>query len=191
MDGATHDADVLVVAAGAWVRSLLPDLGRRLVPSRQLVIYFNFPEEARALWAKAPMVIEKTGDVGLYLVPPVAGRRLKVGDHEFSLKGDPSAPREATENELRPLLERCRHLLRGFEQWRTDNLKVCFYTVTEDERFVVEKQGSSGWAMSPCSGHGFKFAALMGLELARTLATGRDPAAHARWAAGLEGDTPS
>ena len=43
--------------------------------------------------------------------------------------------------------------------------------------------------MSPCSGHGFKFGALMGLELARTIATSRDPAAHARWAAGLEGDT--
>ncbi len=42
---------------------------------------------------------------------------------------------------------------------------------------------------SPCSGHGFKFGALMGLELARTLASIRDPAAHARWAAGLEGDT--
>ena len=48
--------------------------------------------------------------------------------------------------------------------------------------------GAKGWLMSPCSGHGFKFGALMGLELARTLATNRDPAAHARWAAGLESD---
>jgi len=61
--------------------------------------------------------------------------------------------------------------------------------VTDDERFVVEKLGSKGWVMSPCSGHGFKFAALMGLELARTIGSERDPAAHARWAAGLEGDT--
>ena len=38
-----------------------------------------------------------------------------------------------------PLLERCRGLFRGFDRWRTDRLKVCFYTVTEDERFVVEK----------------------------------------------------
>jgi glycine/D-amino acid oxidase-like deaminating enzyme len=43
--------------------------------------------------------------------------------------------------------------------------------------------------MSPCSGHGFKFGALMGLELARTIASERNPAAHARWAAGLEDDT--
>jgi glycine/D-amino acid oxidase-like deaminating enzyme len=43
--------------------------------------------------------------------------------------------------------------------------------------------------MSPCSGHGFKFGALMGKELARTIVSEREPAAHARWAAGLEGDT--
>jgi glycine/D-amino acid oxidase-like deaminating enzyme len=179
----------VVVAAGAWVGRLLPSLGRRLVPSRQMVIYFDLPDDQRAAWAKGPMIIEKTGDVGLYLVPPMEGRGFKVGDHEFSRRGDPAAERAASEDEIRPLLERCRSLFHGFERWRTDRLKVCFYTVTDDERFVVEKLGSKGWVMSPCSGHGFKFGALMGLELARTIASERNPAAHARWAAGLEDDT--
>lgn len=187
--GMPYDADVVVVAAGAWVGRLLPSLGRRLVPSRQMVIYFDLPDDQRAAWAKGPMIIEKTGDVGLYLVPPMEGRGFKVGDHEFSRRGDPAAERSASEDEIRPLLERCRSLFHGFERWRTDRLKVCFYTVTDDERFVVEKPGSKGWVMSPCSGHGFKFGALMGLELARTIASERNPAAHARWAAGLEDDT--
>ena len=187
-DGTVHAADVVVVAAGAWVGRLLPDLGRRLVPSRQIVIYFHLPEDQRAAWAKGPMIIEKTGDVGLYLVPPMEGRGFKVGDHEFSRSGDPDAGREACEDEIRPLLERCRSLFKGFDAWRTDRLKVCFYTVTEDERFVVEKAGSKGWVLSPCSGHGFKFGALMGLELARTIASNRDPLQHARWAAGLGGE---
>ncbi|MBX9944136.1 MAG: FAD-dependent oxidoreductase [Reyranella sp.] len=184
--GAVHDADVVVVAAGAWVGRLLPALATRLVPSRQVVIYFDLPAKDRTAWSKGPMIIEKTGDVGLYLVPPMEGRGLKVGDHEFSRSGDPTAERAASEDDIRPLLERCRSLLRGFERWRTDRLKACFYTVTADERFVVEKQAAHGWVMSPCSGHGFKFGALMGLELARTLASGRDATAHARWAAGLE-----
>jgi glycine/D-amino acid oxidase-like deaminating enzyme len=184
--GATHDADMVVIAAGAWVGRLLPT--KRLVPSRQIVIYFRLPEDQRAVWAKGPMIIEKTGDVGLYLVPPMEGRGCKVGDHEFSRSGDPDGGREAREDEIRPLLERCRSLFKGFDSWRTDRLKVCFYTVTEDERFVVEKQGAMGWVMSPCSGHGFKFGALMGLELARTIASQRDPLQHARWAAGLEGE---
>jgi glycine/D-amino acid oxidase-like deaminating enzyme len=188
--GVQHDADVVVVAAGAWVGRLLPAT-RRLVPSRQVVVYFDLPAEQRAVWARYPMVIDKTGDVGLYLVPPAEGRGLKIGDHVFSRTGDPSGARDADEQEMQPLLRRCHVLIRDFARWRIDRLKVCFYTVTEDERFVVEKQGAKGWLMSPCSGHGFKFGAVMGLELARTIAGARDPAAHARWAAGLEGDKPS
>jgi glycine/D-amino acid oxidase-like deaminating enzyme len=185
--GEAHDADMVVVAAGAWVGRLVPP-GKRLIPSRQIVIYFRLPEQQRAVWAKGPMIIQKTGDVGLYFVPPMEGRGFKVGDHGFSLSGDPDGSRDATEGEIRPLLERCRGLFKDFASWRTDRLKACFYTVTGDERFVVEKTGAKGWVMSPCSGHGFKFGALMGLELARTIASDRDPAAHARWAAGLEGD---
>jgi glycine/D-amino acid oxidase-like deaminating enzyme len=188
--GARHDADTVVVSAGAWVTRLLPGLAARLTPSRQVVIYFGLPDDARAAWAKGPMIIDKTGDVGLYLVPPAEGRGMKVGDHEFSRRGDPAGERDATAAEMAPLLGRCRSLLRGFDDWQIDHLKVCFYTVTDDERFIVEKLGGKGWVMSPCSGHGFKFAALMGRELARTIVDERDEATHARWAAGLA-DEPS
>jgi glycine/D-amino acid oxidase-like deaminating enzyme len=184
--GAAHEADTVVVAAGAWAPRLLPGLKSRVVPSRQVVIYFDLPHEQRVAWAKGPMIIDKTGDVGLYLVPPAEGRGMKVGDHEFSRTGDPAGSRVASESEMRLLIDRCGGLLKGFDRWRIERLKVCFYSVTDDERFVVEKQGRSGWVMSPCSGHGFKFGALMGLELARTIIQGRDAAAHARWAAGMD-----
>jgi glycine/D-amino acid oxidase-like deaminating enzyme len=183
--GAEHAADCVVVAAGAWIARLAPSFGSRLLPSRQIVVYFDLPDDQRRVWAGGPMIIDKTGDVGLYLVPPAEGRRLKVGDHEFSRVGDPDAPREARPDEVAALLARCAALLKGFARWRIEQLKVCFYTVTDDERFVVEKLGRHGWLLSACSGHGFKFGALMGLELARTIAGGRDPAAHASWAAGL------
>ena len=189
--GDVRAGDVVVVAAGAWAPRLLPALAARLIPSRQVVAYFELPAESRAAWAKAPMIIEKTGDVGLYLVPPAEGRGLKIGDHEFSRQGDPTAERVARESDISPLFARCRSLLRGFESWKVERLKVCFYTVTEDERFVVEKPGAQGWVMSPCSGHGFKFGALMGLGLARTFDSGADPTQHARWVAGLVGDGPT
>ena len=181
-----HGADIVIVSAGAWVSRLLPSFGLRVVPSRQVVIYFRLPEAARDAWSKAPMVLDLAGEVGLYLVPPRQGRGLKVGDHEFSRTGDPDAPRQASESEMRPLLDRCRGLLKGYDDWRIDRFKVCFYTVTVDERFVVEKHGAKGWLVSACSGHCFKFGAVMGQELARTIASERDPLQHARWAAGLE-----
>jgi glycine/D-amino acid oxidase-like deaminating enzyme len=189
--GDVRSGDVVVVAAGAWAPRLLPALAARLTPSRQVVAYFDLPAESRAAWAKAPMIIEKTGDVGLYLVPPAEGRGLKIGNHEFSREGDPVAERVAQEKDISQLFARCHSLLRGFENWKVERLKVCFYTVTEDERFVVEKPGAQGWVMSPCSGHGFKFGALMGLGLARAIDSGADPARHAHWAAGLVGDEPT
>jgi glycine/D-amino acid oxidase-like deaminating enzyme len=156
-----------------------------------MVIYFHLPDDQRAAWSHGPMIIEKTGDVGLYLVPPAEGRGLKIGNHEFSREGDPVAERVAQEKDISQLFARCHSLLRGFENWKVERLKVCFYTVTEDERFVVEKPGAQGWVMSPCSGHGFKFGALMGLGLARAIDSGADPARHAHWAAGLVGDEPT
>jgi glycine/D-amino acid oxidase-like deaminating enzyme len=185
--GTEHQGDCVVVSAGAWVNRLLPASGQRLVPSRQIVVYFEPPDDQRRLLAKAPIVMDQLGAVGLYLAPPAEGRSLKVGDHTFSRTGDPDGPRDAAPSEVAGLLSRCRDLFRGFERWRIERLKVCYYTVTSDERFVVEKLGQRGWLMSPCSGHGFKFGALMGLELARTIVRERDPAAHRRWAAGLEG----
>lgn len=183
--------DVVVVAAGAWAPRLLPALATRLIPSRQVVAYFDVPAESRTAWAKAPMIIEKTGDVGLYLVPPAEGRGLKIGDHEFSRRGDPTGDRVAEESDISQLFARCRSLLRGFESWKVERLNVCFYTVTGDERFIVEKPAARGWVMSPCSGHGFKFGALMGLGLARAVDSAADAAQHAHWAAGLVGDGPT
>src|SRR5690348_936814 len=69
--GAVHQGDVVIVAAGAWAGRLLPKIAGRLVPSRQVVAYFDLPPEQRAAWARGPMILELTGDVGLYLVPPV------------------------------------------------------------------------------------------------------------------------
>jgi len=43
--------------------------------------------------------------------------------------------------------------------------KICLYTVTPDEHFIVDVEGPVAYA-SACSGHGFKFASVMGEVLA-------------------------
>ena len=43
--------------------------------------------------------------------------------------------------------------------------ETCIYTNTEDEHFVLERHGRIVIG-SPCSGHGFKFAPLIGERLA-------------------------
>ena len=102
------------------------------------------------------------GQGGIYVVPPRGGAGLKVGDHSFSLSGDPDRDRDTTEDEVNALLQACRTRLKDIDQYSIDHAKTCFYTVQPDEHFIVE-QCDRAWVMSGFSGHGFKFGALMGL----------------------------
>jgi glycine/D-amino acid oxidase-like deaminating enzyme len=177
-------ADMLIVAAGPWVARLLPALTARVTPSRQLVAYVHPPASLAPLWAKAPVLLHIGRDDGVYIVPPIAGHGMKLGDHRFTLGGDPDHDRRAHEAELRAVLEAARLRLRDFDLYHLDHGKSCFYTVQADERFIVEPIGRAGWVMSGFSGHGFKFGTLMGLKLAAALAGEIDAAALTRYAAG-------
>ncbi len=181
-DGGERSADLLVVAAGAWAPRLVPALAGRVTPSRQVVVYVDPPAGLDAAWAAAPMVLDFDG--GFYAVPPVAGTGLKLGDHTFSMTGDPDGDREAGEEEAAAILARAAGRLRDPGGYRVAEVRACFYDVAPEESFVVEPLGPACWAMSGFSGHGFKFAACLGLALARAV---RDPAHAAAlpgWAAG-------
>ena len=169
-DGERLRADVIVVAAGPWVRDLRPDA--RVKPSRQVVITLQAPAEHQAAWTHAPMVLDIHGDRGIYVVPPVAGTPLKVGDHSFSRKGHPDTDRVPTEAEVNTLFEACRARFADLDSYTFTGAKTCFYTVSAEERFVLERSDKMV-VMSGFSGHGFKFGALMG-RLAARLATQSD-----------------
>jgi len=180
--GAERSADLLVVAAGPWAPRLLPDLAPRVTPSRQVVVYVEPPAEFVAAWASAPMLLDLAR--GFYAVPPVAGTGLKVGDHTFSLEGDPDGDRTPRSGEVGAILERCSGRLADFSRYRVVESRVCFYDVSREERFVVEKLGPHAWVMSGFSGHGFKFGPCLGLALARAVRDAAAARALPAWAAG-------
>jgi len=177
-DGASQRADRVVVAAGPWIRDLMPSAIGRVKPSRQVVAYLNPPERLRADWEAAPMVLDIHGSGGIYVVPPVGGAGLKVGDHSFSLKGHPAKNRTASDAEGRALIEACRDRLIGLNDYTLDHLKTCFYTVQKDEAFIVDASDKA-IMMTGFSGHGFKFGALMG-EVVAGLVGGRLTPTEAR-----------
>lgn len=182
-DGTTLAGDLLAIAAGPWVTRLLPDLAARVTPSRQIVVYLDVPAADEPFWASAPMVLDIDPERGVYFVPPVAGTGLKLGDHRFSLTGDPDRDREATEAEATDLLRQAQRRLRRGTAYQVAQAKTCFYTVEPEERFILERQGST-WIMTGFSGHGFKFGALLGERLAEAALGRVDPDALQRWAAG-------
>ena len=183
-DSAVHAFDRVIVAAGPWIARLVPALAPRVTASRQIVVYVEAPAAEAAAWQAAPLMIEMDRDYAFYAVPPRAGLGLKIGDHRFTLAGDPERERDVMRGEAEELLAKCRHRFRGGERYRIVEAKTCFYDVEPEERFILEPLGAAGYVMSGFSGHGFKFGALMG-ELAAAAVLGEKPAeAVRRYAAG-------
>jgi glycine/D-amino acid oxidase-like deaminating enzyme len=184
-DGRTDRADALVVAAGPWTPRLVPALRARVTPSRQVAVYLEPPADALAAWRAAPAVLDQVEAArgGCYAVPPVGGTRLKMGDHGFTLRGQPDLEREPTETDLGQALAAARPRLVDFERYRTLQARTCFYSVAAGERFIVEPLGRA-WVLAGFSGHGFKFGALIGEAVAAALTGARSAEAITAWAAG-------
>lgn len=79
--GTRYDADLVVVAAGAWLPALLPAMAQRTVPSRQVLLYLEPPTDLAKAWSEAPILVDQGGGHGAYILPPRGGTRLKLGDH--------------------------------------------------------------------------------------------------------------
>jgi glycine/D-amino acid oxidase-like deaminating enzyme len=180
------DADALVVAAGAWARRLVPHLAARATPSRQVLAYLEPPAEKAAAWSRHPLILDIGEGAGFYVVPPVAGTGLKIGDHRFTLAGDPDDPRDPSADEAAAVFATCRGRLAGFDRYRLASARVCYYAVEPQERFVLERF-ERAWVMAACSGHAFKFGPVLGQRLAKAMDGRLDPSDLARWASGQGG----
>jgi glycine/D-amino acid oxidase-like deaminating enzyme len=184
-DGGELTGETVVAAAGPWLPRLVPALAGSIVPSRQVLIYVRPPAELAASWEGAPMITDvlTSGQSVFYAVPPVAGTGLKFGDHRFGRGGDPDQDREVPADEIDPILALASRRLRAVDRYEVTEARTCFYTVTDDERFVAHREDRV-LALSPCSGHGFKFSALIGERVAQLLDEQTDFPSFASWLAG-------
>jgi glycine/D-amino acid oxidase-like deaminating enzyme len=175
-NGTQRSADLLLLAAGPWTARLWPELARSLTPSRQLVCYADTPDDFYAGWRRMPMVLdiadaESRAEGSVYAVPPVGGEPLKLGDHAFSLTGDPDTDRSPGAAELERLFETTRRQLAEPGRYRLLSGRTCFYTVAPDSQFIHRAQGRAH-VLAGFSGHGFKFGPLIGERFAQ-MAAGR------------------
>jgi len=168
LDGATIEAQAVVVTAGAWVSRLLEPLGISppVTPTRESVAYFPL-----AAPDGLPTVIDwrvpegydlpRRGD-SVYALPSPDG--LKVGVHRTGPPTDADEEGVVDREAVRCARDWVAQHVEGAgpEPHRTE---TCLYTNMPDESFVLERQGRIVVG-SPCSGHGFKFAPLVGRELA-------------------------
>ncbi len=184
--GGSVSGDLVIVAAGPWLADLLPDFAQRVTPSRQAYAYLTPPEDLHAAWAAHPLLLDIGVEAGIYLVPPAAGTGMKLASHGFSLTGHPDRERDGRPEDVAHSLAMAAETLVGFERYQVERVGTCFYTVEAEERFIAEPRGAA-WILTGFSGHGFKFAPLIGERLAEVIG-GRMAAADFRhWISGRPG----
>ena len=172
MDMGTYRAAKLVVTAGAWATKLLADVGVPLKVMRQTLLWFEADDE-RFRRDRFPIFIADVPGAAFYGLPAIDGFGLKVAKHYDA----PELPNPdginweltpADEASLRPLAER---FIPGLGPLTKG--QVCMYTVTPDHHFVIDVHPRHSNVSVACgfSGHGFKFASVVG-EILADLADG-------------------
>ena len=164
----------LVVAAGPWLPSLLGSLGLNvpLEIERQLSHWFKpHTDRGHFTTANCPIALWETG-ADVFATFPNDGNGVKCGMHHAGASTTPEAVNrsvsDAENAAARALLEQVMPGAGG------DVLesRVCLYTNTPDHHFIIDwAEKGRVLVLSPCSGHGFKFASAIG-EIAGQMAAG-------------------
>ena len=157
-ESGTIRAGVVVVTAGAWARPLLSTAGVDVpvVPTRETVAYFAMDEAWPSIlmqWEAAP-----------YYALPDPGRGIKAAQHHAGPVTDPGRDGEVSEEAVARLSAWVKERLPDADP-DPRRAETCLYTNTDDEGFILERHGRVVVG-SACSGHGFKFAPLIGGRLA-------------------------
>lgn len=169
--GRSLTAGAVVVTGGAWARQLLDPLAIELpvIPTRETVSYFRLPqaEEVPPLidWtaiAREGFGVVRPGQASYGL--PAPGRGLKAGLHHSGPVADPDDGGGPEQGAVRWAAA---WVARRYPEADPSPLasETCLYTNTADEGFVLERHGRVVVG-SACSGHGFKFAPLIGRTIA-------------------------
>jgi sarcosine oxidase len=164
----------VVVAAGGWTGRLVPELAAVLRPVRRVQGWFPVRSAGEFAAQRFPVFLRETGGEVWYGMPCLDGARVKVAVHYASTVDEPvdaaAGPRPPDRADAEVLAALVRTGLPGLEP-RAVRLAPCTYTLTPDEHFVVGRRTDRPHATVLCgfSGHGFKFAPLIG-EIAADLA---------------------
>lgn len=163
-------AKTVVVTAGAWGRSLVAPLGIDLAVTvtMETVAYVDVPR------ADDLPVLVVTGradghadNISTYALAD-GPTRLKVGAHHTGPEVEPDAPSRIDESVVGQAMHWIAERLPSLPATPAGG-QTCLYTNTIDEGFVLERHGRV-IVGSACSGHGFKFAPVIGAKLARLTA---------------------
>ncbi len=174
-DGRVIEAAAAIVAAGPWISDLVAELKPHLTLTRQVMAWFDPVAPELTKPGRFPVFLLQTETDAIYGIPDFAGTGVKAASH---LPGRelPSADHARQDGEPADVGA----VLRAMERYApaaagpVTRTRTCIYTHAPDEDFIVDYHPDHPNIVfvSACSGHGFKFASVLGEALADLATTG-------------------
>jgi sarcosine oxidase len=176
----TDRADIMaasaVVAAGPWLPTLVPQLAPQLRVTRQVLGWFKPLDAAAFAPGRFPVFLMETRHGIHYGFPPDADGLVKVAKHHHADETvDPDGYDRAVTAQDEALIRAALAEHLPAADGPLAAAKTCLYTMTPDGDFVIDRLPGAPHIIvaSPCSGHGFKFAPVIGEILADLATAGR------------------
>jgi sarcosine oxidase len=165
----TYRADRLVITAGPWIGQMTPALARITVPERQVLMWTQPLRPEHFALGAFPIFNMEVAEGRFYGFPVhgVPGFKLGKYHHRHETSNPGQMNREIDAEDERVLRE---GIARYFPDANGPTLamKTCIFTNTPDEHFILDLHPEFKQVVvaSPCSGHGYKFASVVGEILA-------------------------
>jgi len=187
--GETFRADWVLCAAGSWTPDLVPWLSPELRAVGQPVFHLA-PEDPSPYRAERfPVFGADIAHTGYYGFCANAEGVVKIANHGVGRRMHPdSTERTVTADEEAAFHEFLRGTFPGLASAPIVSTRVCVYCDTWDEHFWIARDPDrEGLAVATGgSGHGFKFAPVLGDLIADALEGADDPVlARFRWRPGM------
>jgi sarcosine oxidase len=171
----TFSAAKLIITAGPWAPKLLSDVAIPLLVRRKHLYWFPASDQSYYQSQGCPTYLYELPHGVYYGFPQVDELGVKVAEHSGgAVVDDPT-------NDPRPLdpadLARVEAFLTVFLPGvgrPMQRRSVCFYTMSPDEHFVVDRhpRNDNVLLVAGLSGHGFKFTSVLGEALAELAVAG-------------------
>lgn len=170
----TFHSSRLIITSGPWAARQLAATGIKLSLRRVMQHWFKAPPEADERQGM-PCFGFDTGNGFFYGMPARDGAGLKSASHSHGIGfDDPDfMDRSEADNDLPALKNFLARFIKGMPDATAIKTKPCIYTLTADEHFIIDAWPSNDsgpshrvYFAAGFSGHGFKFASVVGELLA-------------------------
>ncbi|MBV9969315.1 MAG: N-methyl-L-tryptophan oxidase [Xanthobacteraceae bacterium] len=169
----TIDAGCAVVAAGPWVKALLPDMPVAIRVTRQVLGWFAPGNPILFAKDRFPVFLLQNADGLFYGFPDDGTGSVKVAKHGHAdATVDPDRYDRVVSAADEAMIRSCLAAHLPAANGPLVATTTCLYTMAPDGDFILDRMPGRDAVIvaSTCSGHGFKFAPVIG-EIIADLAT--------------------